>query len=35
MPNVVIEVKHDIGKLTINGMDSIEFLISANKGEKP
>lgn len=35
MPNVVIEVKHDVGKLTINGMDSIEFLISANKGEKP
>lgn len=35
MPNVVIEVKHNIGKLTINGMDSIEFLISANKGEKP
>lgn len=35
MPNVVIEVKHDVGKLTINGMDNIEFLISANKGEKP
>lgn len=35
MPNVIIEIKHDVGKLTINGMDSIEFLISANKGEKP
>lgn len=35
MPNVVIEVKHDVGKLTINGMDNIEFLISANRGEKP
>lgn len=35
MPNVLIEVKHDVGKLTINGMDNIEFLISANKGEKP
>ncbi|MDE6103891.1 MAG: DNA repair protein RecN, partial [Oscillospiraceae bacterium] len=35
MPNVVIEVKRDVGKLTINGMDNIEFLISANRGEKP
>ncbi|MGN1481677.1 DNA repair protein RecN [Porcipelethomonas sp.] len=35
MPNVVLDVKHDTGKLTINGMDSIEFLISANRGEKP
>ena len=24
MPNVILDVKHDIGKLTINGMDSIE-----------
>ena len=23
------------GKLTVNGMDSVEFLISANKGEEP
>ncbi|MGN0620705.1 MAG: DNA repair protein RecN [Porcipelethomonas sp.] len=35
MPNVVLDIKHETGKLTINGMDSIEFLISANKGEAP
>ncbi len=35
MPNVIIEVKHEKGKLTINGMDNVEFLISANKGETP
>ena len=35
MPNVVIVVKQEKGKLTVNGMDSIEFLISANKGEEP
>lgn len=35
MPNVIIEVKHDKGKLSANGMDSVEFLISANKGETP
>ncbi len=35
MPNVVIKVKQQKGKLTVNGMDSIEFLISANKGEDP
>ena len=34
MPNVIIEVRHDKGKLSINGMDSVEFLISANKGEE-
>ncbi len=34
MPNVVMKVKHDKGKLSINGMDSVEFLISANKGEE-
>ncbi len=35
MPNVriVISVKQD--KVTINGMDSVEMLISANKGEEP
>ncbi|MDE6671918.1 MAG: DNA repair protein RecN [Ruminococcus sp.] len=33
MPDVVIEVRHEKGKLTVNGMDSVEFLISANKGE--
>lgn len=33
MPDVIIEVKHEKGKLTINGMDSMEILISANKGE--
>lgn len=35
MPDVVISVRHEKGKLTVNGMDNIEFLISANKGELP
>lgn len=35
MPNVIIAVRHEKGKLTINGMDTVEFLISANKGEEP
>jgi DNA repair protein RecN (Recombination protein N) len=35
MPSVVIAVKHEKGKLTVNGMDTVEFLISANKGENP
>lgn len=35
MPNVILDIKHETGKLTVNGMDSIEFLISANKGEAP
>ena len=35
MPSVVIAVRHEKGKLTINGMDTVEFLISANKGEEP
>lgn len=35
MPSVVIAVRHEKGKLTINGIDSVEFLISANKGEEP
>ncbi len=35
MSGVVISVRHEKGKLTINGMDSIEFLISANRGEEP
>lgn len=35
MPDVVISVRHEKGKLTVNGMDNIEFLISANKGENP
>ncbi|NLT08433.1 MAG: DNA repair protein RecN, partial [Ruminococcus sp.] len=35
MSGVVIVVKHEKGKLTLNGMDTIEFLISANKGEEP
>lgn len=33
MPDVVLEVSHETGKLTVNGMDKIEFLISSNKGE--
>ncbi len=35
MPNVRLEVRKTKGKLTLSGMDSIEFLISANKGESP
>lgn len=35
MEGVIIEVRHEKGKLTVNGMDSAEFLISANKGEEP
>ncbi|HRR76088.1 MAG TPA: DNA repair protein RecN [Ruminococcus sp.] len=35
MSGVVIAVRHEKGKLTLNGMDTIEFLISANKGEEP
>ncbi|MBO5449091.1 MAG: DNA repair protein RecN [Ruminococcus sp.] len=35
MPNVRLVVSFNPGKLTINGMDSIEFLISANLGEEP
>ena len=35
MAGVVIAVRHEKGKLTINGMDTVEFLISANKGEEP
>lgn len=33
MPDVLLEVKQETGKLTVTGMDTIEFLISANKGE--
>lgn len=35
MPKVKLVVQQKMGKLTINGMDSIEFLISANLGEEP
>ena len=35
MEGVIIEVRHEKGKLTVSGMDSVEFLISANKGEEP
>lgn len=35
MPDVKISVEQKKGKLTLNGMDTIEFLISANKGEEP
>lgn len=35
MPNVILVGKHTTGKLTIHGMDSLEFLISANRGEEP
>lgn len=35
MEGVIIAVRHEKGKLAVNGMDSVEFLISANKGEEP
>lgn len=35
MPKVRLVVQQKTGKLTISGMDSIEFLISANLGEEP
>lgn len=35
MPDVVLQVAHTTGKLTIQGMDSMELLISANQGEAP
>lgn len=35
MPNVVLTVQQSKGKLTIQGRDSVVFLISANKGEMP
>lgn len=35
MAGVIIAVRHEKGKLTVNGMDTVEFLISANKGEDP
>ena len=35
MPNVIMDIRHEKGKLSSNGMDSVEFLISANKGETP
>ena len=35
MPNVRLDVKNEKGKLTVNGMDSMEFLISVNVGEPP
>lgn len=35
MPNVSIAVSQEKGKLTVNGLDNIEFLISANIGEEP
>lgn len=35
MPKVKLVVEQKTGKLTVNGMDNIEFLISANVGEEP
>lgn len=35
MPKVKLVVHQTAGKLTVNGMDNIEFLISANVGEEP
>ena len=35
MPNVIFKVSNSTGKLTVHGMDSVEFLISANVGEPP
>ncbi len=33
MPGVQLCVKHDIGKMNIQGMDRMELMISANRGE--
>ncbi len=35
MPNVKLAVSHETGKLTANGMDTLELLISSNPGEPP
>jgi DNA repair protein RecN (Recombination protein N) len=35
MPDVMLTVNHEKGKLTINGMDNMEIMISANRGEEP
>ncbi len=35
MPDVRIKVEFERGKLTQSGMDTLEFLISANRGEEP
>lgn len=35
MPDVTLKVNHEKGKLTLNGMDTMEILISANRGEEP
>ncbi len=35
MPNVKIVFKHEKGKLTANGMDIMELMISVNPGEPP
>lgn len=35
MPDVVLTVVQEKGKLTVHGRDSVSFLISANKGEEP
>ena len=35
MAGVVLAVRHEKGKLTVSGMDTVEFLISANRGEEP
>lgn len=35
MAGVVLAVRHEKGNLTVSGMDTVEFLISANKGEEP
>ncbi len=35
MAGVILAVRHEKGKLTVSGMDTAEFLISANRGEEP
>lgn len=35
MPDIRLAADFKKGKLTLNGMDSVEFLISANRGEAP
>ena len=35
MPDVSLKIRHEKGKLTLIGMDTMEILISANRGEEP
>lgn len=35
MPNVKVEIRHEITDLSLNGIDEMEFLFSVNPGEPP